>query len=992
MISTDSMTKAELLTELELLKARLKESEYRENQLRALTDGLPQIIFEIDVDGRFTYVNDFALKVYGYTKEDIENGLNIRETLHLDNLNQAMQNIQQALNGTHSPGNEYVAIRKDGSQFPVRVFSQGIFKDGHPVGARGVVIDITTAKQTKEALLKSESYYRALFENTGSAMVIFDDDLTIHSCNSQFETLSGYSAREINGKMQWLNFVDLSDKDRIRHYHNLRTTQNSSAPKKYDFIFLANGNIRKRVHISVEFMPDTKDRVCSLIDITEREQAREALRKSEERYELVVRGAHDGIWDWDLVSGEVYFSPRYKSILGYEDDEFPNVVESWKNAIHPDDFDYALAANQECIDRKVDHFQVEIRMRHKDGSYRWILGRGTGVADATGNTYRLAGTHTDITERRRIEDSLRKSEQQYREIFTNANDGIFQSTPEGRFITANAAMARIMGYDSPEELINAINDAQADSYVNPEDRKQFLAAMKKYGSVQQYEINLKRRDGTLIWVAENVRNVYDNSGNFLYFEGFLQDITQRKLHESTTRALYAISKAISTTNDLQHLYATIHAILGKVIDATNFFIGVVDPKEDRILLPYFEDENDKIYDISKVSDPNTKSLTVHVVRTGKPLLLTRDAILSPEGMRDIGLVGSVPAVWLGVPLKVQGAIIGAMAVQHYTNPQHYTETDVTFMEAVSEQVALAIERKANEEALTRLNEELESKVEDRTAELERKAAELEAANARLTELDKIKSVLVSSVSHELRTPLTSIRGFAKLTGKEFTRHFFPLALDSTLGKKGKRIRQNLSIIETEGERLTRLINDFLDLGRIESGNATWHDCFLNPCEIIRQAVTTVAGSFAVKQAVKLLTDFPDSIPLIHADPDKIKQVLINLLNNAYKFTEKGEVRVRIRATCNTLTVAVIDTGFGIPPEEQKLVFDRFHKIRSGDTVSSEAKGAGLGLAICKEIIEHYEGSIWVEAEPGQGSAFIFTLPVVPETMEDCHRNPASSKN
>ncbi len=585
MSSDNAKIKAEHQTELEILKAHLKESEHRENHLRKLIDGLPQIIFEIDVDGQFTYVNDFALQAYGYTKEDIEKGLNIRETLHLDNLDQAMRNIQRALHGTPSPGNEYMALRKDGSEFPVRVFSQGIFKNGHPVGARGVVVDITAAKQTEEALLKSESYYRALFENTGSAMVIFDDDLTIHSCNSQFETLSGYSAREINGKMQWLNFVDLTEKDRIRHYHNLRTTQNSSAPKKYDFIFLANGNIRKRVHISVEFMPDTKDRVCSLIDITEREQAREALRKSEERYELVVRGAHDGIWDWDLVSGEVYFSPRYKSILGYEDDEFPNVVESWKNAIHPDDFDYALAANQECIDRKVYHFQVEIRLRHKDGSYRWILGRGTGVADATGKTYRLAGTHTDITDRKKTEDSLKKSEQQYREIFANANDGIFQSTPEGRFITANAAMARIMGYDSPETLVNSINNAGVDSYANPEDRKLFLEAMKKHGKLEQYEIKLKRRDGTLIWVAENVRTVYDKSGNYLYYEGFLQDITQRKLHESTTRAMYAISKAISTTNDLQHLYATIHAILGEVIDATNFFIGVIDPEEDRILLP-----------------------------------------------------------------------------------------------------------------------------------------------------------------------------------------------------------------------------------------------------------------------------------------------------------------------------------------------------------------------------------------------------------------------
>jgi PAS domain S-box-containing protein len=879
-----------------------------------------------------------------------------------------------------------VALRKDGTKFPIRVFSKGVLKDGRPVGSRGVVIDLTETKRTEEALQKSENYYRTLFENTGSAMVIFGDDLVVHSCNSQFESLSGYPADEIEGKMHWFEFIDPDDKDRISRYHAVRA-EDHDAPKKFDFIFLAKGNERKQVHISIELIPETRDRVCSLIDVTDRVRAQEALRKSEERYELVVRGAYDGIWDWDLTTGEVYFSPRYKEILGYTDDEFPNKIESWKDAIHPDDFDRVVKANQECIDGKVEHFQVESRLRHKDGSYRWVMGRGTGVADENGKIQRLAGTHTDITEWKFTEGALKESEQRFREIFANASDGIFQSTPEGRFITVNASMARIMGYASPEEMVDSVNDAKFDSYVHAEDRQKFLEAMQHHDKLEHYEINLRRKDGTLIWVSENVRSVRDQDGNFLYYEGFLQDITQRKMHERTTRAMFAISKAISTTTDLHHLYSTIHAILDEVIDATNFFIAVLDQEEDRIVLPYFEDENDTSYVIQNVSDPGTKSLTAYVVRTGEPLLLTRDDILTPESMRDIGLVGTVPAVWLGVPLKVQGTIIGAMAVQHYSHSQHYTEADVAFMEAVSEQVAMAIERKANEEALTLLNEELESKVEDRTAELERKARELEAANVRLTELDEIKSTLVSSVSHELRTPLTSIRGFAKLTGREFTRHFHPLAVSAALEKKGKRIRQNLAIIETEGERLTRLINDFLDLGRIESGNAGWNDAFVNPCDIIREAVTGVSGAFAVKSNVDLLVDFPEAVPLIHADPDKIKQVLINLLNNASKFTRKGEVRVRIRASRDTLTVAVSDTGIGIAKEEQPLVFGKFHKIRSGDTVTSEAKGAGLGLAICKEIVEHYEGSIWVESEPGRGSAFFFTLPVVPKTMEKCGECP-----
>lgn len=448
-------------------------------------------------------------------------------------------------------------------------------------------------------------------------------------------------------------------------------------------------------------------------------------------------------------------------------------------------------------------------------------------------------------------------------------------------------------------------------------------------------------------------------------------------------ALYAISKAISTTRDLQDLYETIHTILGEVIDATNFFIAMLDEKEDRIIFTYFEDEKDDYYDIRNVSSPDTKSLTVHVITTGKPLFLSQAREYPSDIADKIGVVGSPAAVWIGVPLKLGSRVIGAMAVQHYTNPHHYTDSDVSLMETVAEQVALAIERKTNEEALTQLNEELESKVDQRTLEINEKAIELEAANTRLKDLDKIKSSLVSSISHELRTPLTSIRGFAKLTGKDFVRFFQPLADDDILMNKGERIRQNLKIIETEGERLTRLINDFLDINRIESGKAAWNDSFLNPCDVIRQASEALAGSFAAKPEVTLMTDLPETIPPIHADPDKVQQVLINLLNNACKFTNEGSVIVSATANIDTLTISVSDTGMGIPHDELSYIFEKFHKSRLGDTINTKDKGTGLGLAICKEIVEHYGGSIWVESTIDQGSIFSFTLPSVPGTETAC---------
>ncbi|MEF2231716.1 MAG: PAS domain S-box protein [Pseudodesulfovibrio sp.] len=978
----DETSRAGLLEEISELRRRVKELESRPDPFRRMVDSLPQLVFEVDLEGRFTYVNDFALKAYGFTQADVDAGIHLADTIHPDYQAWGMRMFRSILDGTPSPGNEYVGLRKDGSPIPVKVFAQPIVENGRVTGARGVVVDISDIKQVEAALIEREQYYRTLFENTGTAMVVFGDDQIILSCNSRSEELSGYTAEEIEGKMAWGDLVDPADRDRMMRHHQARCN-GQEAPSRYDFTFFAKNGEPRRVHLTVGLIPGTGHRICSLLDITDREQAREALRTSEERYEMVVRGSYDGIWDWNLDNGTVYYSPRYKAIIGYDDEAFPNVLASWERAVHPDDLTMALASQEPCLKGEADHFQVEYRLRHQNGDYRWITGRGTAARDRTGRCVRLAGTITDITNWKRTDQALKRSEQRFRDIFTHASDGIFQSLPEGRLITANASMARIMGYDSPEELIAEVYDIKTQCYADQTQRDQFVATMRKCGRVEHEEVQLIQRDGTAIWVLANVRSVFDKAGEFVCFEGFLTDITERKNHERTTLALYAISKAISTSGDLQELYSTIHAILGEVIDATNFYIGVLDPARDRILLPYFEDERDTTYDICNISDPGTKSLTAHVVRTGRPMLVTRDEILSPAHMKTAGYVGTAPAVWLGVPLKVKGTIIGAMAVQHYTNPAHYTRADVAFLEAVSEQVAMAIERKRTEEALTQLNEELESKVDKRTAELEAKAVELEEANRRLTELDEIKSGLVSSVSHELRTPLTSIRGFAKLADKEFARHYLPLAGEQLLRARGDRIRRNLRIIGSEGERLTRLINDFLDLNRIESGNAAWNDEILNPCDIVQQSMASLSGAFALKRGVRLCADFPPAIPMIHADPDKIKQVLINLLNNACKFTERGEVRVRMRSSLDTLTVSVSDTGIGVPRDELPLIFDKFHKTLYSDTVSHAAKGTGLGLAICKEIVEHYEGSIWVESEPGSGSAFHFSLPVVPNTMEDC---------
>ncbi|MEW5773185.1 MAG: ATP-binding protein [Thermodesulfobacteriota bacterium] len=278
--------------------------------------------------------------------------------------------------------------------------------------------------------------------------------------------------------------------------------------------------------------------------------------------------------------------------------------------------------------------------------------------------------------------------------------------------------------------------------------------------------------------------------------------------------------------------------------------------------------------------------------------------------------------------------------------------------------------------------ELERTVEVRTRdlaakarELTHKAHELEEANIRLQELDRMKSAFLSSVSHELRTPLTSVLGFAKLIRKDLAAVFASL-LDRhpEFRPRCERALDNLEIISDEGERLTRLINDVLDLTRIEDGRMAWRDQDVPLRQILDRAAHAVSGQYAANPAVRLVAELPAELPVVRMDPDHLLQVLLNILGNAGKFTAAGEVRMAAgpspRGGCR---VTISDTGSGIAAEDLPRIFDAFYQA-APDTLSDKPKGTGLGLSICRRIMDHYGGSIEVESEPGRGSIFHVDIP------------------
>jgi signal transduction histidine kinase/CheY-like chemotaxis protein len=285
-------------------------------------------------------------------------------------------------------------------------------------------------------------------------------------------------------------------------------------------------------------------------------------------------------------------------------------------------------------------------------------------------------------------------------------------------------------------------------------------------------------------------------------------------------------------------------------------------------------------------------------------------------------------------------------------------------------------------SLEDLTRNLETLVTQRTRDLEAKAGELEEANLRLTELDRLKSAFLSSVSHELRTPLTSVLGFAKLIRKDFARIAPQLDKTDASPRFASRIDENLEIIVTESQRLTRLINDVLDLSSIESGNMNWRDRFNNPGDLVRRAVKAVEPTYEARPEVELKSRIPGDLPSLWADPDRIHQVLVNLLDNAAKFTDHGEVTVEVGATqAGYVRFCVRDTGRGILADGLNRIFDKFYQAMGGDTLEDKPFGTGLGLAICKQIVEHYGGTIKVDSVPGSGTEFVFELPSAPDAVK-----------
>ena len=438
---------------------------------------------------------------------------------------------------------------------------------------------------------------------------------------------------------------------------------------------------------------------------------------------------------------------------------------------------------------------------------------------------------------------------------------------------------------------------------------------------------------------------------------YVHTITKQVTQLST---LYQTGIAITSTLDIQKLFNTVLKLLRENLGFQRMILVLKSSDQKKGMISAVsgvsQELEQRIQHLVFSITPGTLDETLLI--QGRPVLAYDLEEMAPKMnpiilpiCRRVGVISFV-----SVPLLSHQRVLGYLGADR--GDQRCTQEDLDLLLTIASHVAVAIDNARTYQEIEKLAESLEERVAERTQDLQ-------IANERLQELDRLKSSFVSIVSHELRTPMTSIKGLVENM------------LDGLVGNLNDRQSFYLERMKYNIERLTRMINDLLDLSRIESGRMDLHRSPVNMGSLVREVVETLQ-SLAQERSLILQAHISDPIGFIQGDRDKLIQIFTNLINNALKFTESpGTVTVEVKQRDDgMIQICVIDSGCGIPLEEQQTIFERFYR---GQSSEMKNRGAGLGLAITKSLVELHSGSIWVESTPGEGSRFCVILPVTPST-------------
>ena len=784
--------------------------------------------------------------------------------------------------------------------------------------------------QMKNALTASQAQLAEILEIAPEAIIVIDESHRITVFNRGAERIFGHQAEHMIGRPLNDLIPEPYRRAHDRHMEEFATDPEDSrlmdarreisGLRKDGTVFPAEASISKQEIDGKRYF------TVMLRDITARKRTADKLRESEARLRDAVDTISDGFAYYDaderlVLSNSCYAEHVHGPAFIGPGVRFEEVV---RHIVEIGSIPEADGREEEWIAERLAKFRDPrgpIEQRLADGRWLQISERKT---DGGGTVAIL----TDITERKRAEETVRQSEENYRNLIESALQGIFIHRGDEPLF-ANRAVAQMFGYSTVDEVM-ALESLDLLYAADERQRlKGFLEARLRGEEVPDvYEFRGLRKDGREIWLQRTSQTI--TWAGEPAVRGMVIDVTERKRAETRLRA---VAEAVSSASGMalfDHLAESLASILhldfafiGRLIDADKTGIRTLSFYADGAKLGNFE------YDLAGTPCENVVGKQTCVFENS-----VQDEFPDDDDLKELGVES-----YVGMPLfSSDGEALG-LIVGMNRQPLDTARVALDLMHIFAVRAAAELER-------------------------EQSAEELQAALIDAEQANQAKSEFLATMSHELRTPLNAIVGFAEILGHRYVQ---PLSEEKN--------REYADDIHASSQHLLALVNDILDLSAIESGERALGREPLALVDIVDDCSRIVADQVAGK-AIRYRTDVPDLLETLHADRRAVKQIVLNLLSNSVKFTpEGGAIDLSASTAEGRHRLVVRDTGKGVPAAEIDNLTDPFHRLEADPYVTQE--GTGLGLAIVKSRVDLHGGELDIESEPDVGTTVTVSLPSRP---------------
>jgi PAS domain S-box-containing protein len=693
-------------------------------------------------------------------------------------------------------------------------------------------------------------------------------------------------------------------------------------------------------------------------DIGERKRSEAALRASREELARAQALAHVGSYTWNLVTNEMTWSDELRAIIGRLDGV---PTHAWAdNAVHPDDYECVAASRRQAFETGA--LDCIYRIVRTDGAVRWVHDRAQLLRSSEGDV--IAGAMQDITERQRAEEAQHASEERYRQLVENSHDLIDALDPGGRYVFANRAWLRTLEYTAEELPTLSLRDiVHPDAWA---EAQAALALLLEGRAMEHVQTTLLTKNGRRIEV-EGVSEPQLVDGKVVAINTFLRNVTEERQAEQIQAAQFAVSRILAFSPEPEIAVSQLLIALATELGWQVAEFWRIDAAGTGIHLDcsWWSPADPVLEEFALAGKALTlrphEGLAGQVWTEGQSLwVLNLAATLQNPRAEAAEAAGLRTAV--AVPVLIGDAIAGVM--DFFATAAHPQDLQLlAALSGIGRQVGQFVARKEAEAQLHLERALLAQRVQERTADLSR-------ANAQLGFALRAKDEFLANMSHELRTPLTAILALSESMQEQIRGPLNPGQMRS------------MQLIEQSGHHLLDLISDVLDVAKVEAGKLELEYQMVDVAHVC-QASMALVQEMAVKKQLQLTFSTTDSLAEIYADSRRLKQILVNLLTNAVKFTPNGgrvSLTVEADPIAERMTFSVRDTGIGIAVADISRLFQPFTQLDSG--LARHYEGTGLGLALVRRLVDLHGGSVSVESDgiSGRGSCFTVALPWQPLTQ------------